>query len=293
MGKIKKWRMEMFRKNKKNYDNWREHRPDEHTKFLVKIVMIGLAILTAVFLFIFFGIKEPQGYGDEIAIENEKDVIRNEVEKVEREEAEKIVNEIKNKEIYIEAHKRGQIMLKPMLDTASAELYTELKPLPIENSYGDNVSIKLKENCKTPSDRTIKLSKEDVERLQGYKVWSKTKDLEGNLTVDPNYKSFEDMYKNRKDICKFVNKAFHPEMFSYYKYAEVDWITSDNLIYQTPLSQYAVRGIIKLKYYRANNRYHLKTDKWYERDVEYKLSFTTDGNFINEIIYLTDWKEVK
>lgn len=163
--------------------------------------------------------------------------------------------------------------------------------------------------------RTTKLTEEDIERLQEYECYKLTYD--GKLSA--NYKSFEEKYKNDRNNAKYVYKNFKPKgfLYSWYKYetdtsgeeylytdAEVNWLSSPKLVYDNPVNSSVIRGILQIKYpkdkvvyreypVRDNDTSTLKANTLYEVDVEFDTRFTTDGNYVPQYKYLSDFKEVK
>lgn len=256
-----------------------------------------------------FGIKEPQPYDIQIdeGIADVAQIEEDPKETVKKENIEISEGRIKDIEIHIEAYKPDDIRLEPMVDGTSSDYYHKLKDIPIENTYSDEISVTLKDEnigsynkeklIQEVSEVDINqrdsfkprfycASEEDIKRLQSYKCYK----LTANGEISQNYQSFEDKYQNDRNDCEYLFRNFYP---SFYKNALTTWISSEELIFDTPLNRGAVRGILKLKYYREDNIYGLKPFKNYERDVEYRLNFTVDGKFVNKIIYLSDWKEVK
>ncbi|WP_459195657.1 S-layer homology domain-containing protein [Wukongibacter baidiensis] len=143
--------------------------------------------------------------------------------------------------------------------------------------------------------RTTKLTEEDITRLQAYECFKYS--LDGK--IGELYTSFEDMYKNRRANCEHVVKSFHPKTSTDYKGrteytgAKIGWITSSRLVYKTLIGDKAIRGVIQLKYSTDNNKFGLEADKWYECDIEFRYSMTTDGDYINKTNYLSEWKLVE
>ncbi|WP_459195623.1 S-layer homology domain-containing protein [Wukongibacter baidiensis] len=143
--------------------------------------------------------------------------------------------------------------------------------------------------------RTTKLTKEDIDRLQAYECLKYS--LDGK--IGELYTSFEDMYQNRRANCEHVIKSFNPKSSRDYKGkteytgAEIGWTTSPKLVYKTLIGDKAIRGVIQLKYSTDNNKFGLEADKWYECDIEFRYSMTTDGNYISKIKYLSNWRMVK
>ncbi|WP_459195622.1 hypothetical protein [Wukongibacter baidiensis] len=254
------------------------------------IAVIGILIFVIGIAFLTFEVlqDEKQGYDVETKMVTE-DKLAGRKENVNKQGKEKewTEGEIKNRELHIEANKPEPIEIKPMLDGTSGVLYSELKPLPLEDTL-EEISIRAKKNDKV-YPKTEKITSEIIKRLKSYPTYN----YDGNGKISKLYVSFEDMYKNRKENCGYIVKSFSPSMVDIYKYGEVIWGTSPRLVYKTPIGQKAVRGIIQIKYYRANNPYDLKPFKWYERDVEYRLTFATEGKHLNKIVYLSNWMEVE
>lgn len=153
--------------------------------------------------------------------------------------------------------------------------------------------------------RTTELTEEDIERLQSYEVYKLT--LDGK--VSQNYQSFEDKYKNNRNDCEYVLNNFYPSKFKVeyfdtkkgeevseqppYQRAESNWISSPKLVYDDPVNDSVIRGIIQIKYTSDSNPYGLKANTWYEADAEYFIRFTTDGNYMRKFEHLSEFKEVK
>lgn len=257
-----------------------------------KKMMLVMGVLTFVLILGAIGInmweKEPAGYGYDIDIGEIPDESVNEEENKTPEEMEREkIQKIKKWEREVEIKKPNRITEKPMLDPKSSEIFTELKPLPIEKSL-DGVDI-IRKNSDSTYRKTTELTKEIADRLKSYECYK----LTGDGKVSRVYKSFEDMYERERDNCQGYSKWFHPARIDEYKYGKVIWISSPELIYRTAQSHISVRGVIQIKYLRTNNRYNLESDKYYERDVEYLFKDTTDGRFLTKIIYLSNWKEVE
>lgn len=204
-----------------------------------------------------------------------------------------------------------RIVLEPMVDGTSSEFRQEFKELPIESVYSDEIFMDLKEENIGAYDKENLVkgiydidandldqykilvgpqwelpSDEEIKRLKSYECYKLTYD--GKLSA--NYKSFEAKYKNDRNNAEYVYNSFHPA--SVYANAQITWKSSPKLIYDTPLNQAAIRGVIIFRYYDDKKaKYGLKMLKKYERDVEFRLKFTTDGKFLNKAIYLSDWRE--
>ena len=143
--------------------------------------------------------------------------------------------------------------------------------------------------------RTTELTEEDIKRLKSYECYK----LTGDGKVSKNYKSFEVMYEEEKDECEGIYKAFHPMKYrdfhdnSIYINAEVKFISSPELVYQTPYLDNAIRGITQIKYKTNKNPYNLKDNQWYECDTEYYFRLTTDKHYIRQFKHLSKWKHIE
>jgi len=132
------------------------------------------------------------------------------------------------------------------------------------------------------------LSDENIRHLQSYKQF------DGN---GGSYKSFGVMYVEERAGCEALMKKFSAITLSDYSKAKAEWLTSPHLVYRSLISQYCVRGIISLTYYTEVNKFGLKPNVKYQREVEYQLrNSVTNGKStlkLENIEYLSDFKAVK
>ena len=130
------------------------------------------------------------------------------------------------------------------------------------------------------------LTDADILRLQSYKQYD----------GGGSYVSFKDMYSGDRASCDALAAKFSSITLNDYAQAKTEWLTSSKLVYRSLLSQYCVRGILTLTYYSEGNKFGLKPNVKYQREVEYRLrNSITQGQItlkLESINYLTGFKEV-
>ncbi len=157
---------------------------------------------------------------------------------------------------------------------------------PLEYTI-DGVDLKLKTNYQIGSITKI-LTTNDIQRLQAYGYnWHTGYERE----VPPRVKLGE-YYEKHPDWADIAVKDYIPQRVDIFKNALVGWATDPNLVYKTPRGNYGVRGIFQIQYPDTNNPYGLGANKLYERDTEFRYANTTDGLFLRQVVYLSDWREV-
>lgn len=156
----------------------------------------------------------------------------------------------------------------------------------------------------TPKKTTV-LTKKDIERLRGYKLFKETKyfDFDKNEWIEgvsPSYISFDDESKfTRKrregtirlfDVKTVVNK--HKKRV-YPSNVDLKFITKPNLLYMDALGTYVLRGVLQIETPNKDNEWGIKPNHLHEVDAEYLYLITTDGNYIMEVNYLSGFRKVK
>lgn len=135
----------------------------------------------------------------------------------------------------------------------------------------------------TPSQQqgTTVLTEADIQRLQSYPQ------SYGNSSSSA-YHSFEDMYTNNRASCDALLERFSPNTLSEFNNAKVEWLTSPRLVYRNAISQYCIRGIVKVTF-SGNNQFNLIPNITYQRDVEYRLR-STDQLRLENTNYLSEFQ---
>lgn len=142
-------------------------------------------------------------------------------------------------------------------------------------------------------DRTTELSEEDIKRLQSYPL-NGLFYVEKEKVVREDYISFKEYYAKMPEDCEAI---YRKQLWTPINYPPNDikgktivkWISSPRLIYNA-CSSYGIRGILQKK----------ENGKTYEADYELMITNTTDGTYLIDDKYKTDysgalseWKEVK
>lgn len=199
---------------------------------------------------------------------------------------------LEEKEREIESKKpRDKITVDLLKDTSNATVDDTLETLPDAPLFYrvDGIEYKLKESPEIIEKPTKILTEEDIKRLQNYGYNWHTGYVE---KVPPKARCGEYYEKHPKDT-KWAVENLYPQRLDVFRNGIVGWVTGSDLVYKTAKAYYGMRGILQLSYLRENNMYDLEPYKLYERDAEFRYANTTDGLFLRQVVYLSDWKEVE
>ncbi|SCG83659.1 hypothetical protein DW1_2093 [Proteiniborus sp. DW1] len=256
-------------------------------KVSLSIVLVILVVFICSF-FIFNKNKDDailiadNAYGEELQEEQKKIPKDNKSEKDNNE-----IVSIEEKEKEIESKKpKNKIAVRPLKDASSGKEYYELEDAPVQYVI-DGVSFKLKDNPEKVK-QTKELSDEDIKRIQDYGYDWYTGYLED---VPPRYK-YGEFYEKEPEEVEWAIKTLHPQRLNIYRNAIVGWETDVNLVYKMIRGDYVVSGVLQLAYVREDNPFGLEPKKGYERDAEFRYANTTKGLFLQQVIYLSDWREI-
>lgn len=199
---------------------------------------------------------------------------------------------LEEKEKEIESKKpKDKIVVDLLKDTSNATADDTLATLPDAPLFYkvDGIEYKLTENPEIIEKPTEELTENDIKRIQnyGYNWYTGYVDK-----VEPDVK-YGEYYKKEPKDTEAVIKKYIPQRLDVFKNAMVGWATNPNLVYKTAAADYAVSGVLQLSYLREDNIFNLEPYKLYERDAEFRYANTTDGLFLRQIIYLSDWREVE
>ena len=258
----------------------------------MKKILIGILTLVLIFSLV-LGAKKLFFNKDDTEMllaeqMEEVEEVEEEIEEVKAEvEPEKKEKTIEEMERDIEAKKpSSKITIRPLKDASTGKEYHELEDAPVQYKIND-ISYYPKEDIEL-TEITKELTQEDINRLQNYGYdW-----YTGYVNkVEPRYK-FGEYYEKYPEDTKAVIKKYTPRRLDLYKNAVVGWVTDPNLVYKTARSDYAITGVLQLMYVREDNLFKLKANVPYERDAEFRYSNTTDGLYLPQVIYLSDWREI-
>ncbi len=225
-------------------------------------------------------------------MEGKEDKVKEEVKEVIKEKT------LEEKERQIEADKpKNKIKVDLLKDTTNATEDDTLATLPdaplhykidgVESFKLELGNIEVIERGTSKKNSTF--TDEVIKRLQAYGYnWYTGYERE----VPPRVKLGE-YYEKYPEWAEIVAKEYIPRKVDIFKNAIIGWGTDPNLVYKTPRGNYGVRGILQISYLREDNMFDLKPYVLYERDTEFRYANTTDGLFLRQIIYLSDWREVK
>lgn len=223
------------------------------------------------------GITNNIKNGEEIETEKSKDI-----------ELEERI--LKGKEIELQKPK-DKIAIDVLKDTSNATVDDTLETLPDAPLFYrvDGIEINLKENPEIIEGPIKKLTEEDIKRIQGCGYDWHTGYID---KVPPNIKCGE-YYEKHPEDAEAVIRKYIPQRLDIFKNAIVGWVTGPNLVYRTAKGYYGIRGVLQLSYVGEDNMFNLEPYKLYERDAEFRYANTTDGLFLRQVIFLSDWREIE
>ncbi len=261
-------------------------------KLLISIPIIIIVGLLGTLIYLGQTTKTDAGYGYTTVEENNTDKTETKADDDSKEKNAVKEKTLEEKEKEIESKKpKNKIVVDLLKDTSNATVDDTLATLPNAPLHYtvDGVKVKLKENSEKQNKFTKELTAEDIKRLQSYGYYWHTGFVD---KVPPRYK-YGEYYKKYPEDAKWVKETMYPQRIDVFKNAIIGWITNPNLAYETCRGYYGISGVLQLSYLREDNIFNLEPYKGYERDVEFRYANTTDGLFLRQIIYLSDWREIE